>query len=68
MKEHLKESSKNAIIIGNNKLKEGVLRNDFLISDILQKEGFKIIDIIERDITKNVEGAIKEESIILFYL
>jgi len=68
MKKHLKESSKNAIIIGNNKLKEGVLRNDFLISDILQKEGFKIIDIIERDITKNVEGAIKEESIILFYL
>jgi len=68
MKKHLKESSKNAIIIGNNKLKEGVLRNDFLISDILQKEGFKIIDIIERDITKNVEGTIKEESIILFYL
>jgi hypothetical protein len=35
MKEHLKEGSKNAIIIGNNKLKEGLLRNDLLISDIL---------------------------------
>jgi len=67
MKEHLKEGSKNAIIIGNDKLKEGLLRNDLLISDILQMEGFKIIDVIERDITKNVEGAIKEESIILFY-
>jgi hypothetical protein len=45
-----------------------LLRNDLLISDILQMEGFKIIDVIERDITKNVEGAIKDESIILFYL
>ncbi|MEM2146929.1 MAG: hypothetical protein QW279_16320 [Candidatus Jordarchaeaceae archaeon] len=69
MKRVLKKGAKAVIIIGNNhyKLNEHYeeVRNDQVIWEIAEKEGFKIDRVITRELEKSMSGMIRYESVVI---
>lgn len=69
MRRVLKRGAKAVIIIGNNhyKLNEHYeeVKNDQVIWEIAEKEGFKIDRIITRELEKSMSGMIRYESIVI---
>jgi len=69
MKRVLKNESKCAIIIGNNRFKINnnyiEIPNDKVIVELALSLGFNVDKIINREVHKSSEGAIREESVII---
>jgi DNA modification methylase len=69
MRRVLKKGAKAVVIIGNNhyKLNEHYeeVKNDQVIWEIAEKEGFKIDKVITRELEKSMSGMIRYESIVI---